>query len=610
MVDSLNGVTVKDRQQLAADPKSQFQPGSKVIPIDSEYLQMYSQQSLANLLNQITAVFVKSYGFNSYSTLSFRGASAAQSMVYWQGIPLMNAATGVTDISLLPVVFSDSISLQYGSNAAMMGSGNVGGALLLSSREAHYTLKGHWSGGVEIGVGSYSQFPAEAEIAYMNSRWALRIKAIRQQSTNNFQAQDLSGNTFEMQHASINGEGVVLDLDYRINSRNQLSLHAWQQDYQREIPAALFESRSVKNQEDASIRGVLEWRHRGRKVGIYAKLARLQDQFDYNDADISLTSHAVTQQYYTEWGMEGSINNNWNWILFTPLQFMELDGTSEKHQDQRLAIAGNIQRSFLQKRLIFAINGREEWYGAKSIGLPGIGASYRLLPDFIIRAGIQASYRAPTLNELFYQPGGNSELKAEHGWSEDAGYLWTKGNGGLGFSHGLSVYNRNIKDWIIWLGGSIWTPHNLEEVHSRGLETENRLSGKWGAIRWEASLNAAYTRSSPTASYLGNDHSVGMQIPYTPVLTGTAGVGMNWKSLGIRYMQNYNGKRYITSDESEYLPYYSVGNLIISYLLHVGGSEFYFHGSIQNVWNTTFQVVAYRPLPRRNFLFSLAFRRP
>src|SRR6185295_8939893 len=62
---------------------------------------------------------------------SFRGASAAQSAVYWEGVPLMNGATGLTDVSLLPLSLIDSISLDYGSSAALLGSGNIGGAIML-----------------------------------------------------------------------------------------------------------------------------------------------------------------------------------------------------------------------------------------------------------------------------------------------------------------------------------------------------------------------------------------------------------------------------------------------------------------------------------------------
>ncbi len=78
-------------------------------------------------------VFVKSYSFNGLATLHFRGASAAQSQVLWNGIPIQNASLGVADVATLPVLFMNKVSVVYGGSGALLGSGNVGGALLLEN---------------------------------------------------------------------------------------------------------------------------------------------------------------------------------------------------------------------------------------------------------------------------------------------------------------------------------------------------------------------------------------------------------------------------------------------------------------------------------------------
>jgi iron complex outermembrane receptor protein len=84
-------------------------------------MQQYQMQSLANLLTQQVPVFVKSYGFNGLATLNFRGSSSAQSAVYWNGIPIQNAALGIADVSTLPVAFMQKVNIVYGGFGCLMG---------------------------------------------------------------------------------------------------------------------------------------------------------------------------------------------------------------------------------------------------------------------------------------------------------------------------------------------------------------------------------------------------------------------------------------------------------------------------------------------------------
>src|SRR5699024_7438865 len=130
-------------------------------------------------------------------------------------------------------------------------------------------------------------------------------------------------------------------------------------------------------------------------------------------------------------------------------------------------------------RLSTALSLRREWWQAKDAAwLPGWSARYRLLQisghrhylSLSLSGNVQRSYRVPQINELYFSPGGNPNLRPEQGWNEDGGlsvqlylnktpsavhtYRWN-------IHHRTSLFNRNIKDWIYWLGGAIWTPHNL-----------------------------------------------------------------------------------------------------------------------------------------------------
>lgn len=595
--DTLRGIEInaaRNRQELH---KSAFQPGAKILVFDSALLQQYQQQSMASLIAEASSIFVKSYGFNSLATLSFRGASAAQSAVYWQGIPLSNAGTGLTDISLLPVLFADSVSLQYGGSGALGGSGNVGGALLLGNKAASFSPSARANANAQIGFGSFGQKTAAATLGFANKRLDLRARAIYSDAENNFTVPINGGGTYEAKNAALSGGGLMLDGFLKLNSRNILSAHYWQQGYHRAIPRALFESNSVKQQEDGASRYLVQWNRYGIKNQSYFKAAFLEDRFAYEDSSILLSSKFTTRNFYGEAGISGNIDERTSWQVFAPVQYMNIVEGNQLYQ-YRLAVAGSIKRSFFKERMLLAANGRWESFGNGFVLLPGLSSSYLLARNLEVKASIQKTYRVPTLNELYYQPGGNENLKPEQGWGGELGYTYKKSLGqNLVFSHSLTGFYRDIKDWIIWLGGAIWTPHNLAEVVSRGLETENLISGKTGNITWQAGLSLAYTRSSPIKTYLTNDNSVGRQIPYTPYLSSNLSAKLTWRNISVTYLHSLVGKRFITSDESASLSSYNSGNIFFSFSTQKFRPEWSLYASVQNLWNAHYQIVAYRPMP-------------
>ncbi len=262
----------------------------------------------------------------------------------------------------------------------------------------------------------------------------------------------------------------------------------------------------------------------------------------------------------------------------------------------------------LNKRLDLAANARLEEVNTNSFLLPGASASYSLTKWLLLRANAQKTYRTPTLNELYYSPGGNPTLKPEHGWSEDAGYTMHIGNGNFMLSHSLSGFNRDIKDWIIWMGGAIWTPHNIAEVHSRGLETENRLEyhvSSHAVLHF--GINTSYVLATTVSSAIANDGSVGKQIPYMPRYNGQINCGIAINRFYVNYNHTYTGYRFTVADESQYLQPYNTGNVQLMYPTKLGKYPLMLNGQLNNIWNEQYTIVSSRPMPGINWLAGVRF---
>ena len=246
-IDStLHEVKIKAKQNPSSDTKvNDFSPGQKIKTIDSTTLQQYQLQNMATLLAQQVPVFVKSYGFNGLATLNFRGSSSAQSAVLWNGVPIQNAALGIADVSTLPVMFMNKVNVVYGGSAAMWGSGNVGGAVLLENETPVFD-SGRKNLSFNCGAGSFGQYMGGLKGRASGKRWYLSGNVFAQTAENNFGYTNDAGTKANMPNSRLQSAAAILQGAYKISANNVLSLHAWYQQYDRQIPPSLSESGSVK----------------------------------------------------------------------------------------------------------------------------------------------------------------------------------------------------------------------------------------------------------------------------------------------------------------------------------------------------------------------------
>lgn len=594
-------------EKVSGDEKiTRFIPGQKVVHIDSIVLQQYKFQNMANLISQQTSAFVKSYGFNGLATLNFRGASAAQSQVLWNGIPLQNAALGISDLSTLPVAMIDRVNIVYGGSSALWGSGNVGGALLLENDLPVFDSIRRKEMALSLGAGSFHQYSGGARVAFHDRRWSISANGFVQSARNDFRY-TRSGNEVPNDNARLYSLGFMMNGAYRIAEGNTLSISAWFQNFDREIPAALFEAYSVKDRVDQSKRVMLHWRKEHERSQVYLKTALIEDHLRFADEAIGLTTANRSYQSYTEWGMRRSFGKRHTVLLFVPVNYSWMKDAAG--QQLRAGVSASYVLALLRDKIRISTQASQQVIDRETVFLPGINASYAVLNWLTFRVNVQKSYRAPTLNELYYSPGGNPSLAPERGWTQDAGYTLKAGIArGLQLYHDVSVFNRDIKDWIVWFGGAIWTPHNIAEVKSRGMETENKLTYRKGNTVIHLGLNTAYVLATTQRSYAPNDGSIGKQIPYAPRYNGQLNAGITYKSLYINYNHTYTGYRFYTTDESAWVEPYHTGNVQLSYLLRLGGQRsLLLSGQANNIFNQQYQVVAQRPMPGTNFLFGARF---
>ncbi len=201
-----------------------------------------------------------------------------------------------------------------------------------------------------------------------------------------------------------------------------------------------------------------------------------------------------------------------------------------------------------------------------------VSSNVKIKYGFDVYANYSTNYRMPTLNELYYNPGGNIDLKPEKSKNIESGFHYLKNYHQHTLNISSAFYKRKVDNWIAWYGNAILTPHNIQQVESKGLEINLNydvilkkyqkpvggydilISSKYPTYTmFKSTILYAYTLSTTTESSIPNDYSIGKQIPYVPRYQFKMSVGFQHKNMEAHFVQTYTGYRFVTTDESQYL---------------------------------------------------------
>lgn len=608
-IDTLSATEVSGKQHTIPAIKQ----------LDPTLLQLQSLRSLDQLLSQNSGVYIRSYGFNNMSTLSIRGSSAAQNATIWNGIPINNSANGISDLSLLNNNLFESVSLLQSGDNQTISSAKIGGILILKDFETRYQPGKHYQQDAILNTGSYGLYQGSFKTNINLNRWQINAKLSYKKATNNYSYFNNQGEKLNMSNAQMKHKAGIVNVAYHIDTfkRHYIKLNTWIQEDERAIPRALFETHSQKYQQEANRRWVLNYFNEFKLGNFETTLGFTDNESSYNDTAIHQYQRYTLHQLVAQIKWNSSLKHNdfgsHQWGINT-------GGTS----DQILIVKQNNKHRLQQWQSNTYFKYR---IPTEKLGLHfSINQSYinniwaPLLPsiqaDWIIGkenkswkqqlfANIRKSYRYPTLNELYFFPGGNVNLKPEQGWSYDTSYESKYNKGNTSITTSVTGFYKKIDDWIYWLGGAIWTPHNIAQVVSKGVEISANYTKNY--THWKYTLQGNYTYTSATTqhSHIPNDKSIGKQIPYVPFHLLNGMINIKYKAWTLLYSHSYTGERYITNDGSSSLPYYHIGNVSLGYSRYHQTQKWSITASVYNIWNADYTVINARPMPGRNIEVSI-----
>lgn len=598
--------------EVIAPRLSQFSAGTKLQAMDSATMAQHRLLNLGDLLASRSPVFVKSYGLGSLATTSFRGGSAYHTAILWNGFNIGSPMNGQLDLSLVPMAAVGDVSIQYGGTSALWGSGAIGGAIHLSStpRFGRGLLVD-----AALGAGSYGDLRQQARIEFSGERSITSIALFNADARNDLRYTVRQGaGTEERQqtNAALHQQGFIAEQHYRINAQQRLNARVWYQRTTREIPPSRLQPTSTAQQDDATLRATAEWSRTAEKLNLAVRGAYFDEQLDWFAATDEPVVPSRSRTLIAEAEMrirlaprhtaEVGVNNTYTEAT--------TEGYPDKPRQDRAALFGAYLFQSTNGRTVASLSARQELLDGDPMPLTAsIGAEHGLASWLKMKAQGARVYRVPTFNELYWRPGGDPGLQPEHGYSGDAGLVVQRRKGRFGFRSEVTAFSRSITNWIIWLPGpSYWTPRNVLEVWSRGVETDSELA--WQFLRSTIKLGVVTNHVVSTNEVPSgvNDASVDKQLIYVPMYSGQARLALEHGKLVLNISALYTGYRYTSTDNRAYLEPYWICNSYASYRL-VGRSRWWatVFVSANNLFDADYEVMLNRPMPLRNYQAGISF---
>ncbi|HEX2920593.1 MAG TPA: TonB-dependent receptor [Bacteroidales bacterium] len=576
--------------------------------LDSAIISNLSYGNLADVLTWNTPVLIKNYGPGGSSTLSFRGTGASNSNVTWNGLKIDNPMLGQTDLSLLPVGLIDEMSIYYGGASMKSLSGATGGVIALDNKPV-------WENRNVITLnsfaGSFNRFSGLITVKSGTEYFQSITKGYFQAAKNDFSyTNDVSSaHPFRdiRKHSEGRMNGFMQEL-YLKKNEDIFSLRFWYQNYRRNLPASLlvYPEKSGGEQTDEAVRMMLDYTRNTFSI----KAAYLHTTLDYANSLSLIDSRNNSSQFFCKAEIEAitgkfaSLDLIIGEELFTVntnnYDDIPLMNVASISADASTVNTGNIEGNILIRQIL---------HNDKLL-IPDFstGISYRLFQkSYYLRANYSRSSRLPSLNDLFWSPGGNEYLKNEYSYiSEISLDIKETLSDIFNLELNVAVYNNHINNMIRWkpATGSVWSAENIGEAKGYGFENTVKLGYNNNNASALFTANYSYTKSFDNSDDIQNHN----QIIYIPKHQANASVYFKYGKLTSAWKSSFSGIRFIEADNSKYLPAFLINSMSAGIQHDPNWGLFQINFDIENIFNCQYETMAYYPLPGRSYGIRLTIQ--
>lgn len=584
--------------------------GHRIQHFDSSQIQY--QSNVSNLLLQNSAIYIRSYGLGSLSTLSLRGSASTHTAVLWNGINIQSPMNGIFDLSLLPSFFLDEIEVRHGAAGALTGSSAIGGNLILNNQTR---FNSGWQITSLNEVGSFNKFLHGVSLSYGNHKWYVSTKLFGNRAKNDFKfinAAQFGKPKQNQSNAKLNQYGLLHEQSFDLKRKrnffviNIYQFKIWLQNNQRELPPSMTMLSSEAQQEDKLIRIMNEWKGARKKWSLLYKNAYFNEQIIFEDSKININDKNKAQTILNETEWTYTWNSHHSLLLGVNFTFHFADSKNFKGQNptqRRTAYFASYHYTSVSGKWNTVVSLRKEQINQQRTPItPAYQQTFTINSVLKWKSALSRTFRVPTFNDWYWIQGGNPDLKSEKGWAAETGIELTKQWTRWAINYTPTFFAHTLNQRIIWLpdDAGIWRPENLLRVNVRGLEQSLHLNTKFGKLHFQLLVQYTFLKSTNDKNS-PKKQEAGKQIIYTPKNNGLLQLQFHYQSTNIKFTYQLNGKVYYTADNSKSISASQVSYISIAQDVKLKSHSFQFFIKINNLFNQNYQVILWRAMPLRYY---------
>lgn len=566
-----------------------FSTGQYVLEL-TDSLRRKNPIRLSELIQLNTPFFIRENGYGMVASPAFRGTTAQQTAVVWNGININSQFNGQGDFNTLLGGNFNRLSIRPGGGSVVYGTGAIGGSIHLDSE---LQFKEKTSQEFQQIYGSFNTIDSRYKLQHSTQKWSFQLGVNYNYSDNDFST---SGNLDNNTNGRFKHLNINLDIAHQLTEKDQIKFYSWIFDSERNLPLRRI-SENRQAYQNFDFRNLVEWENQGENYRSTLRLAYLREDFSFQEnknrpsttSNLAETLHLRYDFSYQlkKFQFNTLVNYENAWASGDNLQ-----------SDTRSVLATSLigKYNFNQKTQ-FQASARKEWSNlADSPLLYSVGFNWQAFSFYQLKVNASKNFRIPTFNDLFWGTSGNTSLLPETAQQyELSNHLkW------LGGSFSATFFYNDINQMIRWMRNQngIWQPENVDHVKTYGGEFSSTYQFDLGAGQLKVNANYSYTQAINQATK--------NQLRYTPVHKANFSTAYALRKWSFTHQFLWIGDQFrqTDNDPNQLLKAYYLQHILLSY-------EFSQQPKMQagirvyNLFDTEYQSVDARPMPGR--MFNLEF---
>ena len=608
-------------------------------------------RDIPEILSSIVGVRVKQYGgLGSFATVSIRGSSSNQVMVYLDGVPLNDPFMGSSDLSDIPVVGIERVEVYRGFSPFEFGSSAIGGAINLST---------------EITPGNTTSKKNSLSIAASNGSFGTRRYTLSTYSKRNRISMRLNGmfltsrGDFDFLDDRATPENPEDDIETKrenndftlwnligsisINTPFDTKVSMVHLFTKREggVPGiGSYQSTIARSERSRNI-SYLKFElpsALGNRINLKTRIFRNSVRERFNDPEGDITPlRQKTDNRITSSGTNVTLQfmpitipvclklfSEYRAEKFNPVSLIPSPSTGPERKRRSFSISPGLDIFLLNERAILTFNEKYEWHAnefyneppfpwlpptpqgkvEKKSWSPHIGIRVNITDKVILKGNVGRYYRLPTFLELFGNLGsvtGSSELEPEEGTNRDIGIVIKSEK--LSFLHNLFLeavlLHNSAKNLILFFPNSQYTskPTNIGEAEIKGVEFSIGTSLPEG-IKLTGNYTFLDSKDTGPIPYYNGKILAGR-----PEHEAFVSIALPLGAVSLKYELHYIGPNYIDRANMKRVPERKIHNISVA----IGSTDKWgkFNLEMKNITDNQISDINAFPLPGRSVYATL-----